>query len=162
MDLKHITKDSIPRALELAERYRLLNEPEQAASIYSDVLDADPANVGARIQLFLCVTDQFSHKHGPGMGVAERLLIDIPGEYEKAYYQGVACERWARAKLRDGEHVSLIGDWLRRAMSCYEKAEEIHPERDENAILRWNACARLIQRVPDLAVEREELPEFGD
>ena len=162
MDLKHITKESIPRALELAERYRLLNEPEQAASIYSDVLDADPANESACIQLFLCITDQFSHKHGPGMEVAEKLLFDIPGEYEKAYYQGVACERWARAKLHDGEHASMIGDWLRRAMSFYEKAEEIHPERDENAILRWNACARLMHRIPGLAVEREEQHEFGD
>lgn len=162
MDLKYISAESIPRALELAERYRLLNEPEQAASIYRDVIATDPSNHSARIQLFLCVTDQFTHKHGPGMDIAEELLFDMPGEYEKAYYQGIACERWARAKLQDGQHPSMVGDWLRRAMTFYDKADGMRPESDQNAALRWNACARLMQRIPGLAKEREETPEFGD
>jgi hypothetical protein len=41
-DLKPISIASIPRALEKAERYRLLNEPEQAESICLDILDAEP------------------------------------------------------------------------------------------------------------------------
>jgi hypothetical protein len=162
MELKQITQESIPRALELAERYRLLNEPEQAASIYRDVLAVDSGNDGARIQLFLCVTDQFAHHHGPDMAAAEEILEAMTSEYDQAYYQGVACERWARARLDHGEHPSLVGDWLRRAMVCYETADGLRPETDQNAALRWNACARIMTRIPDLAKEREELPELGD
>jgi len=40
--LKQITRDGIPRAIEKAERYRLLNEPGDAESICLDILDVDP------------------------------------------------------------------------------------------------------------------------
>ena len=39
-ELKHITHEAIPHALEKAERYRLLNEPEEAESICLDILAA--------------------------------------------------------------------------------------------------------------------------
>jgi hypothetical protein len=42
--MKPISKESIPTALEKAERYRLLNEPMLAESICLDVLEADPKN----------------------------------------------------------------------------------------------------------------------
>jgi len=43
-DLKPLSKNAIPAALAKAERYRLLNEPMQAASICEDVLRVE-ANV---------------------------------------------------------------------------------------------------------------------
>ena len=53
--LKPISKESIPAALEKAERYRLLNEPRLAQSICLDVLDADPQNSKAIIILILAI-----------------------------------------------------------------------------------------------------------
>ena len=41
LQLKRISPDGIPHALEKAERYRLLNDPAQAESIYRDVLAVD-------------------------------------------------------------------------------------------------------------------------
>jgi len=35
-------------------------------------------------------------------------------------------------------------DALKDAMSWYEKAEAIRPSGNDDAILRWNTCARLI------------------
>ena len=40
--LKPISKESIPAAIEKAERYRLLDEPNLAESICLDILEADP------------------------------------------------------------------------------------------------------------------------
>ena len=40
--IKPISKESIPTALEKAERYRLLNEPLLAERICLDILEEDP------------------------------------------------------------------------------------------------------------------------
>ena len=41
-ELKQLSKDAIPAALEKALRYRLLEEPAEAESICQDVLSIDP------------------------------------------------------------------------------------------------------------------------
>ena len=46
--LKPLSPSAIPAALAKAERYRLLNEPEQAESICEDILAAQPDNRAAR------------------------------------------------------------------------------------------------------------------
>lgn len=155
MKLKHISAAAVPRALALAERYRLLNEPEQAMSIYQDVLATDPNNEEATKNLFLCVTEQFGGKHGPGLEVAEELAKKMSNEFERQYYLGVACERWARSRMHEGAHASFVGSWIKKAMAHYEKAEALSPADNENAVLRWNACARLLARVPGLAEEHD-------
>lgn len=162
-ELKHISKDAVPRALELAERYRLLNEPEQAASICEDVLAADPTNHVALRTLLLAVTDQFSHPHGTTVADAERVIGRLTDPYEGLYYRGLVFERWGRAKLHQGSHASMAGDWLNRAMELYEKAETCRPTGNDDAMLRFNACARLLARIPGLRpAEREHAHEFGD
>ena len=50
-ELKPLSTEAIPAALEKAERYRLLNEPGEAESICLDVLKADPENQQALITL---------------------------------------------------------------------------------------------------------------
>ena len=42
-ELKPLSPSAVPAALAKAERYRLLNEPEQAESICEDVLARIPA-----------------------------------------------------------------------------------------------------------------------
>lgn len=161
-ELKRISKDAVPRALELAERYRLLNEPEQAASICHDVLATDPDNQTALRTLFLATTEQFGQRHGTRVEDAEKLARHMGGEYEHLYYTAMAYERWARAQLHHGSHASMAGDWLRRAMEKYESAEAIRPTGNDDALLRWNACCRLAKRVPGLIEDREHDPLYSD
>ena len=162
MDLKHISQDAVPRALELAERYRLLNEPELAASICHDVLATDPTNIEALRSLFLAITEQFGHRHGTQLEDADKVANQIGGDYEHAYYLGMARERWARTKLQQREHLSLVGDWLKRAMAKYEIAEACRPAGNDDVLLRWNACARLLAAVPGLGHERDHESDIGD
>jgi hypothetical protein len=162
MELKRISEEAIPRAVELAERYRLLNEPEQAASICHDVLATDPENADALKSLLLATTEQFQARHGAKFEDAAAVAQKMATEYERVYYTGVARERWARAKLQQGAHHSMVGDWLRHAMEDYERAEEFSGPGNEDAILRWNACARLLAKVPGLNVDGEQEPLYGD
>ncbi|MBW2588086.1 MAG: hypothetical protein JRD92_14240 [Deltaproteobacteria bacterium] len=47
--LKRISTDAVDRAVDRAEHYRLLNDPEQAESICLDILAVDGGNEPARI-----------------------------------------------------------------------------------------------------------------
>jgi hypothetical protein len=44
------------------------------------------------------------------------------------------------------------GDLIREAMRAFERAEAVKPPDNDDALLRWNACVRLVQRHPELAV----------
>ena len=65
-ELKRLSSEAIPEALEKAERYRLLNEPGEAESICLDVLKTDPDNQQALIILLLAVSDRFGKGYGVG------------------------------------------------------------------------------------------------
>jgi hypothetical protein len=143
-DLKSISTDAVPKALEKAERYRLLNEPNLAESICLDILAILPSHQQALVSLLLARTDQFDH--GVAMKSAEELLSRIEGEYECAYYAGLIWERQAHAHLRQHGPSSNANTYhaLREAMSHYERAETLRPHGNDDAILRWNACARVL------------------
>ena len=70
-------------------------------------------------------------------------------------------ERRAMAQLKRG--TSNCGprayDWLREAMEWYERAEAIRPPGNDDALLRWNTCARLIMRDRRLVPQPEERSE---
>src|SRR5881394_252986 len=76
-ELKQLSKNAIPGALEKAERYRLLNEPAEAESICLDVLAAEPENQQALIMLLLAVTDRFSKSYGVSDTQARQILRQI-------------------------------------------------------------------------------------
>ena len=146
--IKPISKESIPAALEKAERYRLLNEPMLTESICLDILEADPENQKAIVTMLLAITDQFGTSSLSDANTAKQLLSRLSDEYDKQYYSGLICERQGKAKLNkrmpDGGFVAY--EWLRDAMYHYEKAEAIRPPGKDDSILRWNTCARLIMR----------------
>ncbi len=150
-ELQPLSPQAIDSALEKAERYRLLNEPWEAESICRDVLAVDENNQRAVTTMLLALTDRFS---GEGVSVKEvRELADrLESEYERAYYNGIICER--RGKSRLASKIMGIGpavyDWLREAMDWFEKAKELRPAGNDDAILRWNTCARLIMRHTDV------------
>ena len=154
-DLKPIRQEAIPKALEKAQLYRLLNEPVQAESICCDILEIDPDNQPALITLLLALTDQFDR--ALPLTRPRELLPRLHGEYERAYYAGLIYERKARAKLNQGLPGGgfVAYDLLYDAMTCYEQAEALRPPDNDDATLRWNACVRTI-REQHLEPRREE------
>jgi hypothetical protein len=145
--LKQISRDSIPAAIEKAERYRLLDEPGLAESICLDILEVDPQNAKAIVILLLAITDQFSTSTSGDVSRARQLLPQLQSEYEKNYYAGIISEREGMAILthmRGGQFA--VYEWLSEAMEFFEKAEAIRPPGNDDAILRWNTCARQITR----------------
>jgi hypothetical protein len=161
-ELKRLHKDAIPAALEKAERYRLLNEPGEAESICLDILAVDPANQRAIIILLLALTDRFEKGYGVGETQTKELLSRMRSEYDRAYYSGLVAERRAKMKLRQNTPGCRFQayDLLREAMEWFEKAEPFSPPGHDDAILRWNTCARIIERNKLVAREEEERIEF--
>lgn len=154
-DLKKISPDAVPEALSKAERYRLLNEPALAESICLDILEADPENQAARVMLILALSDQ--SEDVATVGRARQEVQKLTGEYERAYYAGLAAERTAIAFLRHGQsRGSAAYRSFREAMGYYEAAETHRPPGNDDAILRWNTCARILNRNPSLEPQPEE------
>jgi hypothetical protein len=156
--LKPIHRDTIARAFEKAERYRLLNEPFEAESICLDILAVEPNHTQALGCLLLSLTDQFSHDAAQTMERAKALLPRFSGEYERTYYGGIIVERFAKRKLRDGHPgaKALAYAYLNDAMACFEKAEQLAPGGNDDAVLRFNACVRMIERHELTAPQRED------
>src|SRR3954447_2262878 len=148
MELKPITKAGVPAALQKAERYRLLNDSSAAESICLDILEVDPENQSALVTLLLSISDQFGEELSDGVHRAREVLPRLTDEYKRAYYAGIICERRAKALL----HRSALGaadvavEWFREAMSWYGRAESLRPAGNDEAILRWNTCVRLLGR----------------
>jgi len=160
---KRITPESVPRALAKAERYRLLNEPEEAESICEDILGIEPENQQALFTLLLAITDTFHHHvSADALGRARALLPRLKGPYYRAYYEGIICERWAKAQYHPQRPSPFVHSVLREAMQHYEKAAQTSPPENDDAVLRWNACARFINNKADLRADVQDLgPEVG-
>jgi len=161
-ELKALSKEAIPAALEKAMRYRLLNEPSEAESICLDVLKADRENQEAIVTLLLALTDRFTKGYGVSDTQAKELLARIKNEYERAYYTGIFAERRAKIKLTQNTPDCRFQayDLFREAMDWFEKAEAIRPVGHDDALLRWNTCARIIERNKLIPREEEERIEF--
>jgi len=158
-DLKPLSPSAVPAALAKAERYRLLNEPTQAASICEDVLRVEPDNAAAKVALILALSDELDGPEpGAALARARTLIAELPGEYERAYYSGILLERRALAQISQGAAGSgfLAYDGLREAMAWFEKAEALRPPDNDDAILRWNTCARVLMGNPHLRPRSEE------
>ncbi len=164
MHLKPITPEGIPAALEKAERYRLLNDSSAAESICLDVLEIDPSNQEALVSLLLSITDQFQEEMSDGVHRARAVLPRLTDEYERVYYTGIIFERRARAQLHRVALGSseVASEGFREAMRWYERAESMRPAGNDEAILRWNTCARMLGRHEHAQVHREYEPALED
>ena len=159
--LKPITKDGVAAALARAERYRLLNEPEAAESICLDVLLLVPDNQEALIYLLLARTDLISRGVGGALARAREVLPRLKEEYDRAYYEGIMNERRGHAQLLSPSlgASALAYEWFLEAMECFERAESIRPAGNDDALLRWNSCARVLNAHPEIAHRHEERAE---
>lgn len=149
-ELKPISDRSVPEALEKVERYRLLNESWLAESICLDILRVEPENQRALVSLLLSRTDQFGQGVSPN--TAREIVKQLRDPYDQAYYSGLICERDASATLRRGSPLARFDAYeaLQEAMQWFEKAEAIRRQDNDDAILRWNTCARMLMRDPGL------------
>lgn len=162
--LKPLSREAVPAALEKATRYRLLNEPGEAQSICLDVLQVEPNNQQAMVTLLLALTDRFGKGYAIAATQVEEVLARLADPYEQKYYHGLVCERRAKAQLQQGAPGAAFDayEWLCEAMRWYEQAEAIRPPGNDDALLRWNACARMImgnQLEPRQAGEMEPMLE---
>jgi hypothetical protein len=145
-EIKKLSKEAVPAALEKAEHYRLLNEPGAAQSICLDILQVEPDNQEALIMLVLAISDRFGKDYAIGDSQIQNYLFRIRDDYKRTYYTGIVYERRAKATLNRGAigSESTAYELFRQAMSWFEKAEEIRPAGNDEVILRWNGCARII------------------
>src|ERR1700739_4303540 len=154
--LKSISKAGIAEALAKVELYRYLNEPEESESICRDILAVDPNQQLALRLLGLSITDQFTGGVSDRCQEAEELFARLAHRYEQHYYKGLLQERHANAPVRAGQPPPAVLPLLERALHCFAEAEKIRPAGNDDAILRWNRCVRLLQD----PTYRWEGPEF--
>ena len=161
--LKSISPESVGAALSKVELYRFLNEPEEAESICQDVLAVDPGHQLALRMLGLVITDQFTGSSSDRYSEVETIFQQLTDRYEKLYYTGLLHERRAKAQLHAGRPPHTLMVLLEEAMRCYGEAEKIRPTGNDEAILRWNRCVRLIHGHAESDWHREmEMFEMGD
>jgi hypothetical protein len=160
--LKSISPEGVDAALAKVELYRFLNEPEEAESICHDVLAAHPGHqLGLRL-LGLTITDQFTGSPSDRYGDAETAFQQLGDRYERLYYVGLLHERRAKAQLRARRPPHTLLVLLEEAMRCYDEAEKLRPTGNDDAILRWNRCVRLIHAHAESDWHRELEIEMGD
>jgi tetratricopeptide (TPR) repeat protein len=146
--LKTISTSGIPEALSKAQVYRYLNEPEEAESICQDILAADPENQAALRLLGLSITDQFTGEVTDRCAEAEATFRRLNTPYGRNYYLGILSERRAKAQMRAGRPSYVVVALIEEAMRSFDEAEKLRPPANEEAILRWNRCARLLEKLP--------------
>jgi tetratricopeptide (TPR) repeat protein len=143
--LKPISRVCIASAISKAELYRYLNEPGEAESICRDILAVEPSHQTALRLLGLAITDQFTGQISDRYSEAERAFNGLTSEYERGYYNGLLQERKAKAQLKAGRPPHNVLPIFEDAMRLFEEAERVRPPDNDDAVLRWNRCVRLLQ-----------------
>ena len=164
-DLKRISPEAIPRAIQKAERYRLLNQSWATESICLDILEIDPGNQPVLVMLLLAITDQFDRESSDLARRAREVRGRLTDAYQRAYYAGIIEERLAHAQLAStAMHAEAIAAaTLRSAMASFEEAERLRQPGNDDAILRWNTCQRTLNRMRQQEVTEEQYePSFGE
>ncbi len=152
--LKSISRAGIAEALAKVELYRYLNEPEESESICRDILAVDPKQqLGLRL-LGLSITDQFTGGISDRYREVEEIFQKLADPYERLYYTGILYERRAKAQLCAGQSPHTLLPLFERALQNFGEAEKIRPAGNDDSILRWNRCVRLLQS-PSLTWEEQ-------
>ncbi len=157
--LKRISAAGISEAVAKAELYRSLNEPEEAESICRDILAIDPGHQLALRLLGLSLTDQFTGSGADRYRETGRIFDQLTDPYEQLYYNGILHERRAKAQLAAGSPRASVLALFEDAMRLFAEAERIRPSGNDDAILRWNRCVRLLEN-PAFEWEQPEYVSF--
>lgn len=147
LNLHDIHTNSIELALDKARQYRSLLEPEMAESICLDILNIDEENQQALVLYILALSDQLHHPDKQvQIKIIQQAIEKLHSEYHRDYYAGLLNERQARFLLSQPMSRSFAYDYFIEALQYYQKAEQLRPENNDEAILRWNSCIRTIQK----------------
>jgi tetratricopeptide (TPR) repeat protein len=149
-ELKPLPVECIARALERADHYRELNQPEEAESICRDILAASPDDLPAKKLLGLALTDRFADDALDAFDEALAIFGAFEGEFDRVYYTGIAHERCAKAELGHGNAHNAASS-LESALACFERATKLAPASTPDPVLRYNRCVRMLQTYPELA-----------
>lgn len=146
--LKPLSRDAVESALGKADHYRLLNQPRLAESICQDILQVEPDNHKAKVVLLLALSDQFGASMSSRGVQAQQLANSLKDEFSRVYYMGIIHERLGNVALDSSTHGSDWDayEWYLEAMEFFERAEKLSPPGNNDAILRWNTCARTIMQ----------------
>ncbi|MFW5450661.1 MAG: hypothetical protein ACKE9I_03590 [Methylophagaceae bacterium] len=147
LKLHDIRLTAIDQATEKAKQYRSLLEPEIAESICLDVLNIDPDNQSVLIIYILALLDQISRAETQSqIKTIERSIEKLTSQYQRYYYTGLLNERRARHLITQAMSHSFAYEYFAEALSYYQKAVDRCPEKNDEAILRWNSCIRTIEK----------------
>jgi tetratricopeptide (TPR) repeat protein len=158
--LKHISTNGISEAIAKAELYRSLSEPEEAESICRDILSVEPQHQLALRLLGLALTDQFTSGGSDRFRETEEIFQLLANPYERLYYTGILYERSAKAQLKTGHAPRAVLTLFELALQSFAEAEKIRPTGNDDAILRWNRCVRLLLN-PTYGWEKLEFEGVG-
>jgi tetratricopeptide (TPR) repeat protein len=157
LKLKTISTSGVAEAISKATLYRYLNEPEEAESICHDILAVEPENQTALRMLGAAITDQFTGQSSDRYAEAESMFRQLVDAYERNYYVGLLYERRAKAQMRAGRPAQMLVGLFQEAMQHFEEAEKIHPPENDDAVLRWNRCVRLLEKLPQTEWEPDQV-----
>ena len=162
VELRTLSPESVPSALEMAKRYRMLNEPHEAESICLDILAVTPDHQDALITLLLALTDNFANELNPSYQMALEVAQRLSDQYCKAYYTGIIYERRAKAHLGQGGPGSgtVAYSWFAKALESFDQALKGCDPGNQDAVLRWNSCARILNSRPDVKPSDDEPSEM--
>ena len=153
--MKTISRSGISHALTKAETYRDLGEPEATESICRDILAVELDNQSALRLIRLAIVDQFCGESSDRCSGAKTIFHTLVDPYERVYYSGLLQEGGARAQMRTGEPARMLVPLFEDAMACFEQAASMRPHGNDDAILRWNRCVRLLQSLSCTEQEKE-------
>jgi hypothetical protein len=163
IELKTLSRKSIPAALEMARHYRLIGEPDEAESICQDILAVDRDNQDALITLILSLTDRFSGNNMVDAFEKARETVDrLSDQYCKSYYTGIVFERRAKHHFNSGSPGSgrVAHGWYVKALYAFNEALASCDPNNQDAVLRWNSCARFINDHPELIPQDDTEPDM--
>lgn len=147
LTLHDIRISAVGKALEKAVQYRSLLEPEIAESICLDILKIDPENQDVLIVYMLALLDQISRTENQNqIKTIETAIEKLKSQYQRYYYTGLLNERRARHLLTQAMSHSFAYDYFIEALKSYQQAIDRCPEKNDEAILRWNSCIRTVEK----------------
>ena len=145
----------------LGNLYYSTVQVDKASTQLDRALVLEPENTEAIVTHVLAITDQFGSGRAEDLRRAGIAVVRLSDAYKHAYYNGIICERWAKSILERAmpRAHEMAFEWIDKALGWYEKAERLRVPGNDEAILRWNTCVRMLQRDANLKPREVEAYE---
>ena len=162
IELKTLSAKAIPAALAKAQRYRMLNDPDEAESICLDILAVEPDNQDALITMLLAVTDKFSYDLTSSFQKAREIVHRL-GATNTAHFTTTASSLNAGPKSISSRADPDPGRWP-TAGSPKPSTPTARPSATATPTTRTPSCAGTRAPVSSTTMPRSkpEGPETGE